>query len=168
MTAAPVDDQLFRSLLRRQATTVVVVTAPGHPATGGQPAGLTATSFTSVSLEPQLVSFCLSRHASCFPTMARADYLGLHLLAEHQREVARTFASSRVDRFAHPTRWRPGPYQVPLLDEALVWLVCRVVQRVPAGDHEIVLAEPVLGRHADDGLPLLYHMGRYTAPQRAA
>jgi flavin reductase (DIM6/NTAB) family NADH-FMN oxidoreductase RutF len=168
MTATPVDDRLFRTLLRHQATTVTVVTAPGHPATGGQPAGLTATSFTSVSREPQLVSFCLSREASCFPTMARADYLGVHLLAEHQHEVARTFASRRVDRFAHPTAWRPGPYRVPLLDEALAWLVCQVVERVPAGDHEIVLAEPVLGHHTGDGLPLLYHMGRYTAPRRAA
>jgi flavin reductase (DIM6/NTAB) family NADH-FMN oxidoreductase RutF len=51
-----------------------------------------------------------------------------------------------------------------LLDGALAWLVCRVVQRVHAGDHVIVLAEPVLGEHADDETyqPLVYHNGRYT------
>jgi flavin reductase (DIM6/NTAB) family NADH-FMN oxidoreductase RutF len=51
-----------------------------------------------------------------------------------------------------------------LLDGALAWLVCRVAQRVHAGDHAIVLAEPLLGEHADDETyqPLVYHNGRYT------
>jgi flavin reductase (DIM6/NTAB) family NADH-FMN oxidoreductase RutF len=154
-------DGLFRALLRHQAATVTVVTAPADPATGGRPAGFTATSFTSVSLSPPLVSFCLSREASAFPTVARAGHVAVHLLAEDQREVARTFATSHIDRFAHPTAWRPGPYGVPLLDGALAWLVCQVVEQVPAGDHAIVLAEPVLGHHAERGVPLLYHMGRY-------
>ena len=151
-----VDPDVFRSLLRRQASTVTVVTAPGLP-----PAGFTATSFTSVSLAPPIVSVCLSRDASSWPTVARARHIAVHLLADGQRHLARTFATSGIDRFADPTAWRSGPYDVPILDGTLAWLLCRVIDRVVAGDHAVVLAEPVLARHGDDGAPLLYHDGRY-------
>jgi flavin reductase (DIM6/NTAB) family NADH-FMN oxidoreductase RutF len=159
----PVDDDLFKALLRQQAATVTVITAPGHPSAGGAPVGFTATSFTSVSLSPPLVSFCLAKDASSWPTVRRADHVAVHLLAEHQHEVARTFATSGIDRFARHAAWQPGPHEVPLLDEALAWLVCRVVERVSAGDHAIVLAEPLVGHHLPSGVPLIYHKGRYAA-----
>lgn len=153
---AGVDPDVFRSLLRRQASTVTVVTAPGLP-----PAGFTATSFTSVSLHPPIVSVCLSRAASSWPTVSRAGHLAVHLLAEGQQHLARTFATSGIDRFADPTAWQAGPHDVPILDGTLAWLLCRVIDRVVAGDHAVVLAEPVLARHGGDGAPLLYHDGRY-------
>jgi flavin reductase (DIM6/NTAB) family NADH-FMN oxidoreductase RutF len=158
----PVDDDLFKALLRQQAATVTVVTAPGHPAVSDSPVGFTATSFTSVSLTPPLISFGLAKSASSWPTVERADYVAVHLLAEHQHDVARIFATSGIDRFARHTAWQPGPHGVPLLDEALAWLVCRVVERVTAGDHVIVLAEPLVGHHIEEGAPLLYHRGRYS------
>jgi flavin reductase (DIM6/NTAB) family NADH-FMN oxidoreductase RutF len=152
---AALDADRFRRLLRRQASTVTVVTAPGAP-----PAGFTATSFTSVSLQPPIVSFCLDRSSSSWPTVGRADHVAVHLLADGQQDVARRFATSGIDRFAGPTAWRPGPHGVPLLDGTLAWLLCRVIERVVTGDHAVVLAEPEYGRH-DDGVPLLYHDGRY-------
>jgi flavin reductase (DIM6/NTAB) family NADH-FMN oxidoreductase RutF len=151
-----VDPELFRALLRHQASTVTVVTAPGTP-----PAGFTATSFTSVSLAPPLVSFCLDRGSSSWPTVARADHVAVHLLTQRQQDLARTFATSGIDRFAAPTVWRVGPHGVPVLDGTLAWLVCRVVDRVVAGDHAVVLAEPLLAQHGDEDSPLLYHQGRY-------
>jgi flavin reductase (DIM6/NTAB) family NADH-FMN oxidoreductase RutF len=154
-----VDPDIFRALLRHQASTVTVVTVPGDP-----PAGFTATSFTSVSLRPPLVSFCLSRTASSWPTVDRADHFAVHLLGQAQERLARTFATSGVDRFATPTEWRLGPYCVPILAGTLGWLLCRVVQRVNAGDHGVVLAEPLLAEPGGGGVPLLYHDGRYTGP----
>ena len=155
MTIA-IEPGLFRAVLRRHAAGVVVITAPGP-----RPAGFTATSFTSVSLDPPLVSFCLDRNASSWPAVAVASHIAVHVLAEHQEHLARTFATSGVDRFA-ATRWRPGPFDVPLLDGAQAVLVCRIADRVAAGDHAIVLAEPVTAEHIDqDASPLLYHMGRY-------
>jgi flavin reductase (DIM6/NTAB) family NADH-FMN oxidoreductase RutF len=149
--------ELFRSLLRRHAAGVVVVTVPGSP-----PSGFTATSFTSVSLHPPLVSFCLNRSASSWPAVSVAEYAAVHVLAHGHEQLARTFATSGIDRFAAPTRWQPGPFGVPLLDDAAAVLVCRIGDRVAAGDHTIVLAEPVDGQHRDDSqTPLLYHMGRY-------
>ncbi|WP_410813990.1 flavin reductase family protein [Micromonospora sp. 067-2] len=157
-TPAPVDADAdaLRTLLRHQASTVTVVTAPGSPAVG-----FTATSFTSVSLTPPVVSFCLNLGSSSWPTVAGARHVGVHLLAHHQQELARTFATSGIDRFAEPTRWRTGPEGVPILDDTLAWLLCRVVERVTVGDHAVILAEPELLRHADVGSPLLYHRGRY-------
>lgn len=156
-SAAPtgLDADRFRGLLRRQASTVTVVTAAGLP-----PVGFTATSFTSVSLRPPIVSFCLNRDSSSWPTVARAGHVAVHLLGADQRDVARRFATSGIDRFAEPTAWRIGPHGVPVLDGALAWLLCRVLDRVVAGDHAVVLAEALVGEHGD-GAPLLYHDGRY-------
>lgn len=151
-TVAP--DHL-RRLLRRQAATVTVVTATS----GGEPVGFTATSFTSVSLRPPLVSFCVNHRSSSWPAMRAAEYVAVHLLDASQDELARTFATRGIDRFA-AAAWHRGPYGVPLLQRTLAWLLCRVSARVTAGDHAIVLAEPVT-MGCSDGSPLLYHNGRY-------
>jgi flavin reductase (DIM6/NTAB) family NADH-FMN oxidoreductase RutF len=144
-----------RRLLRRHAATVTVVTTDF----GGAPVGFTATSFTSVSLRPPLVSFCHDRGSSSWPAVAAAGHVAVHLLGAAQADLARTFAGHGIDRFAG-TPWRPGPYGMPLLDGALAWLVGRVAGRISAGDHTIVLAEPVAAEFAE-GTPLLYHNGRY-------
>ncbi len=153
-----VDADLFRALLRRHAAAVAVVTAPGNP-----PAGFTATSFTSVSLDPPLVSFCLSNHSSVWPAIVGSDVVAVHVLGRGQEQVARTFAARGIDRFAAHRDWTPGPGGVPLLGGVLARMVCRVAQRVQAGDHTIVLATPVSGEHVVDETetPLVYHAGAY-------
>ena len=147
----------FRTLLRHQATSVVVVTTMT-----GAPAGFTATSFTSVSLDPPLVSFNVNRSSSTWPALRRARFIAAHLLGHGQEELARTFATTGVDRFAAPTRWRPGPYGAPLLADTPAWLVCRIVARIPAGDHVLVVARALAGETTDGPRsPLIYHVGRY-------
>ncbi|MFI9757148.1 flavin reductase family protein [Streptomyces sp. NPDC051963] len=150
---------LFRSVFRRHAAGVAVITALGDSG----PAGFTATSLTSVSAQPPLVSFGIGTGASSWPAIAGAEHVGVHILGEHQRELAATFARSGADRFGASTTWREGPEGVPVLDDVLAWLVCRVHARVPAGDHRIVLAEVVHGDPAGPGRPLVYHQGRFTA-----
>jgi flavin reductase (DIM6/NTAB) family NADH-FMN oxidoreductase RutF len=157
--AAPAQETVaaehLRLLLRRQAATVTVVTAAGD----GRPIGFTATSFTSVSLCPPLVSFCVDRRSASWPVLRETEHVAVHVLESAQAELARTFATRGIDRFA-VAGWRPGPYGVPLLHRTLAWLVCRVAARIPAGDHVIVLAEPVeVG--CVEGSPLLYHNGQY-------
>ncbi|WP_149182872.1 flavin reductase family protein [Streptomyces sp. TRM49041] len=156
--------ELLRSAFRRHASGVAVITAPGDPAHGGRPVGFTASSLTSVSAEPPLVSFGIGTSSSSWPAVSTATHVGVHVLGEDQRDLAATFARSGADRFAAPTRWTPGPGGVPVLDGVLAWLVCRVVGRVPAGDHRIVVAEVVAGDPAAEaGRPLLYHHGRFNA-----
>ncbi|GAA0399388.1 flavin reductase family protein [Streptomyces luteireticuli] len=160
--------ELLRAVFRRHAAGVAVITA----ARGGRPAGLTATSLASVAAEPPIVSFGVGTGSSSWPVLAEAVHVGVHILAENQRELAATFARSGADRFAPPTRWTTGPEGVPLLEGVLGWLVCRVVARVPAGDHRVFLAEAVagdvageavVGDAAEAGRPLLYHQGRFNA-----
>ncbi|MGC4946709.1 flavin reductase family protein [Streptomyces sp. DT224] len=154
-TASP---DLLRSVFRRHAAGVAVITAAGE-----RPVGFTATSLNSVAAEPPLVSFGVGTASSSWPVLAEAEYVGVHILGEHQRELAATFARSGADRFGPSTFWRSGPEGVPLLDGVLAWLVCRVVTRVPAGDHRIVIAQVVEGDPVGEGRPLVYHQGRFTA-----
>lgn len=148
----------YLGTLRHHATSVTVVTAPG-------PAGFTATTFTSVSLRPQLVSFCIDRDASSLPAVERARHVAVHVLAADQEQLARTFATRGADRFADTRTWRQGPYGVPLLHGVLATLTCEIVERIPVGDHIIVVGRPVSADHRP-GEPLLYHMGAYTSLAR--
>ncbi|MDX3384317.1 flavin reductase family protein [Streptomyces niveiscabiei] len=157
--AQPASPDLLRSVFRRHAAGVAVITASGEHG----PVGFTATSLTSVSAEPALLSFGIGTGASSWPAISRARHVGVHLLGEHQADLAATFARSGADRFGAPTAWHEGPEGVPVLDDVLAWLVCRVHTRVPAGDHRIVLAEVVLGDPTRAGRPLLYHQGRFNA-----
>lgn len=154
--ADPAGPELLRSVFRRHAAGVAVITAQG-----ARPVGFTATSLTSVAATPPLVSFGVGTGSSSWPVLAEAEHVGVHILGEHQRELAATFARSGADRFGTATGWRPGPYGVPLLEDVLAWMVCRVVARVPAGDHRLVLAEAVAGDPTGTGRPLLYHQGRF-------
>ncbi|MFJ4468493.1 flavin reductase family protein [Streptomyces sp. NPDC089424] len=150
---------LFRAVFRRHAAGVAVITARGD--TG--PVGFTATSLTSVSAKPPLLSFGAGTGSSSWAAISAARHVGVHILGEHQRELAATFARSGADRFAAPTAWREGPEGVPVLEGVLAWTVCRVHARVPAGDHCLVVAEVVGGDLNGEGRPLLYHQGRFTA-----
>ncbi|WP_406306348.1 flavin reductase family protein [Streptomyces sp. NBC_00879] len=165
MTASPelgtpqlASPDLLRSVFRQHAAGVAVITAQGE-----NPVGFTATSLNSVAAEPPLISFGVGASSSSWPVIARAEHIGVHILGEHQRDLAATFARSGADRFAPPTSWRTGPEGVPVLDGVLAWLVCRIINRVPAGDHRIVIAEAVVGDPAGAGRPLLYHQGRFNA-----
>ncbi|OKK17790.1 flavin reductase family protein [Streptomyces sp. NBC_00341] len=154
-TASP---DLLRSVFRQHAAGVAVITAAGD-----RPVGFTATSLNSVAAEPPLISFGVGTSSSSWPVVAEAEHIGVHILGEHQQELAATFARSGADRFGPATYWRSGPEGVPLLDGVLAWLVCRVVARIPAGDHRIVIAQAVVGDPAGSGRPLVYHQGRFTA-----
>ncbi|MDT0439841.1 MULTISPECIES: flavin reductase family protein [Streptomyces] len=164
MTASPdlaaaqlATPDLLRSVFRRHAAGVAVITARGPAG----PVGFTATSLSSVSAEPPLLSFGISTGASSWPAVAETDHIGVHLLAEHQRDLAATFARSGADRFGAPTRWSEGPEGVPVLADVRAWLVCRIVGRVPAGDHRIVVAQVLAGDPTGPGRPLLYHQGGF-------
>lgn len=150
------DPAVFRSVFRRHAAGVAVITAAGS-----DPVGFTATSLTSVSVEPPLLSFGISLGSSSWPTVADTPFVGVHILGDHQEELAGTFARSGADRFGPATAWAPGPHGVPVLGEVSAWLVCRIVARIPAGDHRIVIAQAVAGDPRGPGGPLLYHQGGF-------
>jgi flavin reductase (DIM6/NTAB) family NADH-FMN oxidoreductase RutF len=151
----PVPADALRAALRPHAAGVVVVTAAGERG----PAGLTATSFTKVSLTPPLVSFYIGQSASAWHTVRDADYFAVHVLGVRQRALATRFATSGIDRFAAPTTWRPGPGGVPLLDGVVTQLVCAQLSTRPIGDHHLVLGTVVAVAHGPDDAGLVHRDG---------
>ncbi|MGW2964758.1 flavin reductase family protein [Streptomyces sp. NPDC001220] len=107
--------------------------------------------------------FFVARTASAWPALAVADRLGIHLLGEDSQELARRYSAPGIDRFDQPAiGYDDGRTSVA---GAVAWLECRMADRIPAGDHHIVLAAPVRGGHGnrDQRGPLLYHGRRYTS-----
>ncbi len=149
-----VDAARFRQALGRHASGVVVVTGPG-------PVGLTATSLTSVSLDPPLVSFCVGRDSTTWPDLRTAEVFAVNMLAAGQDAVASRFARRGGDRFAAPTSWEAGPYDVPILDGTVAHLLCEPYDTIALGDHWLVAGLVIGTGHGTTGDPLLYHGGRY-------
>jgi flavin reductase (DIM6/NTAB) family NADH-FMN oxidoreductase RutF len=159
--SAPVDAALFRQVFRRHAAGVAVVTA--DPGRG--PAGVTVTSLASLSAEPPLLSFGISATASTWPNLRDADTAVVHLLGAAHAELARTFATSGIDRFAAPTRWRRLPTGEPVLDGAAAWLRISIEHRHPVGGSHLVIGRVEEVGLAETSGPLLYHDGSYHALQ---
>ncbi|GHA63544.1 flavin reductase family protein [Streptomyces termitum] len=162
-----VSDDEFRAALSRLAAGVVLVTAhdPDDGPHGGD-AGMTATAFLSVSLDPPLVLVSLRTGSRMDDLLDEVPTWAVSVLAENQRHVAGRFAmKGRVsDRllFADLPHTRGTASGAPLLDDALATLECRTENRVTAGDHTLVIGRVLtVGLPAPDDEPLAYFRGRY-------
>jgi flavin reductase (DIM6/NTAB) family NADH-FMN oxidoreductase RutF len=125
---------------------------------------MTASAFTSVSLDPVLVLVCVDKEARFRDAVLEAGTWGVSVLAVEDRRAAEWFAMKgrpligQLDRFPH----HRGETGAPLLDRALAWLECRTRAVHDGGDHDIVVGEVVRAEEGDrDGVPLVYHRGRY-------
>jgi flavin reductase (DIM6/NTAB) family NADH-FMN oxidoreductase RutF len=147
----------FKRAFRGHPAGVVVITVDG----GRGPAGFTATSLASLSLDPPLVSFGISVTASSWPHVRDAESAVVHFLGADHEHVARRFATSGIDRFAEPTSWRRLPDGSPVLDETAGWLRVRIAERIAAGDHRVVIGLVEEGDIRGGHQPLLYHNGAY-------
>ncbi|MFI7600333.1 flavin reductase family protein [Actinoplanes sp. NPDC049681] len=157
--AVPVDAALFRQVFRRHAAGVAVVTTDA----GRGPAGVTVTSLASLSADPPLLSFSISATASSWPHLRDAGTAVVHLVGAERAELAHTFATSGIDRFAAPTRWRRLPTGEPVLDGAAAWLRVAIEHRHPAGGSHLVIGRVMEAELAERHAPLLYHDGGYHA-----
>jgi flavin reductase (DIM6/NTAB) family NADH-FMN oxidoreductase RutF len=150
------DASTFRDVMAQWPSGVTVVTTLDH---AGAAHGMTASSFSSVSLDPPLVSICLTKTLYSHELIAASGVFGVNVLAKGQADVARRFAGMEADvtdRFAGES-WTLAETGVPLLDSALGWFDCRVVHAYPGGDHTIFVGEVVAGRAAGRSAPLLFH-----------
>ncbi|GAA4739822.1 flavin reductase family protein [Nocardioides endophyticus] len=122
----------------------------------GQRTGLAASSFTSVSLDPPLVSFSVANTSKTWPDLRRADHLGLTVLADHHGEVCRRLAGPVKHRFddVAVTSSEDGAIT---LDEGLARFDCTIYNEVEAGDHTIVILQLHAVEHTDTSLPLVFH-----------
>jgi flavin reductase (DIM6/NTAB) family NADH-FMN oxidoreductase RutF len=153
-----IDGARFRSVLGRFATGVVAITAIDTESS--RPTGLAANSFTSVSLDPPLVAFCVAHTSTTWPRLRGAERLCINILSEPQLEVCKQLAIKGGDKFADIT-WSGSPSGSPVIEGALAWIEVSVENEVVAGDHVIVVARVHhLDKH-DDGEPLLFYKGGY-------
>lgn len=156
MTVKHVTPALFRGVCSRFATGVTVATVLGPE---GEPHGLTANSFTSVSLTPPLVLICIDHATSILPLFRAAPHFGINILNEDQKDLSARFARKGQNRF-HGVEWRAGRCGVPELGGVLGFLECARHSTVEAGDHAILIGE-VLHAEVGHGKPLLYFDSGY-------
>ncbi len=153
---APVSSDEFRHACGRFASSVTVATVLDSE---GVPHGLTVSSFTSVSLAPPLVSICLGHAVSLIEIFRGASHFGINILAEEQQELSQHFARKGHDRF-QGVAWAPGATGAPLIEGVLAAIECEVYQRIPVGDHDILVGQMVATR-VREGKPLLHFRGGY-------
>ena len=122
----------------------------------GRLIGLAASSFTSVSLDPPLVSFSIANTSKTWPDLRRAEHLGVTILAAHHGQVCRQLAGPVEQRFddVEVTVSQDGAVT---LDDGLARFDCTIHREVEAGDHTIVLLELHAVEQADTSLPLVFH-----------
>jgi flavin reductase (DIM6/NTAB) family NADH-FMN oxidoreductase RutF len=146
----------YRGIMRNLAAGVTVVTTE----LDGRFFGMTATSFTSVSLEPMLVQVALEKTSRTHAAVQQARKFGVNILGGDQEAIARkcseTLASDRFDDIDV----KAGEIGVPLIIGAIGTLECELVDEMQGGDHTVFVGE-VLHGFASDGPPLIYFRGDY-------
>lgn len=128
--------------------------------TGAHPVGMSAASFTSVSLTPPLVSVCIAESSSTWPLLRGAPSLGLSVLAADQDAACRRLAGPSADRFTG-LRFQRRDNGAVVLDGAAAWLECVLEEQVEAGDHWLVLLRVVAHGAAAGVPPLVFHASRF-------
>ena len=126
----------------------------------GRPLGLAVNSFTSVSLEPPLIAFCVSRKSSTWPKLRLAGTFCVNILSEEQEALSRTFAAPGLDRFMG-LGWSAAPSGAPILAGVLAWIDCSIDAEYDAGDHLIVVGRVRELDVAHEGRPLVFYRGGY-------
>lgn len=150
------DPRELRRAFGTYVTGITIVTTWGED---GRPRGMTANSFTSVSLEPPLLLVCIGKSASSYPAFKDAEVFAVNLLHEGQKDISSLFASKTADKFANVDHHQAHT-GAPVLRDCLTWFDCSVHQRIDAGDHMILIGRV----HAFDtrpAMPLGFYSGRY-------
>jgi 3-hydroxy-9,10-secoandrosta-1,3,5(10)-triene-9,17-dione monooxygenase reductase component len=149
----PIDQALYRQVMGHFPTGVVVVASPG-------PVGTAIGSFASLSLDPPLVTFSITKTSSSWPKIRETGVFCASVLAEDQEHVSRAFAQSGADKFAG-LGYKPMATGSPRIDDCVAWTDCDITDVFDGGDHDIVV-----GRIRDmaverEAKPLVFFRGGY-------
>lgn len=150
------DPRLLRQALGRFATGVTVITTRTPD---GKYEGLTANSFSAVSLDPPLVLWSLRLASPSLPGFKEAGHFVVNVLSAEQSQTSRHFATPRHDKFENVV-FSPGIAGCPLLDGSLAIFECRTESMIEGGDHMIFIGRVVCAHHRD-AAPLIFAAGQY-------
>lgn len=146
----------IRNLLGQFATGVTIITTRSQD---GRKIGMTANSFSSLSLDPPLILWSLSKTAPSLPDFIEAQHFAIHMLAQEHHHLSGHFARGAEDKFAGISH-QECAVGVPLLSDALATLLCRNVNQYEGGDHLIFIGQ-IEHYQQRAGEPLLFHAGKY-------
>jgi flavin reductase (DIM6/NTAB) family NADH-FMN oxidoreductase RutF len=154
----PMDSRSFRKALGCFASGVTVVTAFDRQ--GDVPVGVTVSAFSSLSLDPPLVLFCLGNQTSSLGMFKAAGHFAINVLSETQRDLSIRFASRAQDKWQGVAwdKWESG---APILGHCLTNLECSLINTMDGGDHTIFVGQVERMRHQEGGSPLIYFRGSY-------
>ncbi|MFC6287659.1 flavin reductase family protein [Nocardioides sp. GCM10027113] len=155
MTITALDPAQLRHAFGAFPSGVVAVAAR----VDGALTGMAASSFTSVSLDPPLVSFSVANGSSTWPLLRRSERLGLSVLADHHGAACRRLAGPAAQRFEGLDVADAAGGAV-LLPDAVTTFECVVHEELPAGDHTIVLLR-LVDWHEGAGSPLVFHRSAF-------
>lgn len=156
MNVQPSDAKAFRQALGQFATGVTVITTLDA---AGEKVGMTANSFSSVSLDPMLVLWSIAKTSRSFAAFEQARHFAIHVLTAEQKELSSQFASNCDDRFQNVPH-QPGLGGVPILDDYCAVFQCETEARHEGGDHIIIVGR-VVAFDRRPRAPLIFHAGRY-------
>jgi len=123
------------------------------------PLGFTANSFTSVSLDPQLISICIDKESFNIDSFSITKHFAVSVLSEDQQSISTTFATPNEDRFQN-VEWRTEDTGSPIIENAVAWFDCNTRQVIDAGDHLILIGE-IIAFDSSPRTPLMYLRGNY-------
>lgn len=153
-----IEPRQFRQVCGRFACGVTILTVIDAR---GMLHGMTASSFTSVSLDPPLIAVCVGSRAKFLQALNSAEHFAVNVLSDMQRSLSERFAGAGYDRF-DGVEWHPGATGVPLLPNVLATLECARFDALAAGDHEILIGR-VLHATWREGEPLIHFGSQYRA-----
>ncbi len=159
MTEQPqeiVDPRTLRDVLGHFASGITVVTALAEDG----PIGFTCQSFSSLSLDPALVTFAPARTSTTWPRLRAAGRFCVNVLADDQTQLSAAFARSGTDKFAG-VRWQPSAGGSPVLDGVVAWIDCALWAEYDGGDHTIVVGRVLDLGATPERTPLVFHRGSY-------
>jgi flavin reductase (DIM6/NTAB) family NADH-FMN oxidoreductase RutF len=149
-----IDSLTYRQALGRFASGVAVITTVDN----GTVHGMTANAFCSVSLNPPLVLICIDKKSRMHGLLSRSGCYGVSVLGRNQEMMARHFAGRAQAGLQVAFIWCKD---CPLLERALVHLVCRVAEAHEAGDHTLYIGQVEYLDYSDEHAPLLFYSGKY-------
>ncbi|MGJ3507705.1 flavin reductase family protein [Enemella sp. A6] len=151
------DPAAFRSVMGHYPTGVAIVTGI---ATHGEPLALVVGTFSSVSLEPPLVSFMPMKTSSTFAKLAECSSICINVLAADQEQICRTIARRKTNKL-EGIDWKPSPSGDPILEGVISWVDARITTNVDAGDHWVTLCSVEALAVENPVAPLLFFQGGY-------
>ncbi len=153
------DQRQLRNALGTFATGVAVITTTYN---NSDPVGITVNSFTSVSLDPPLVLWCLDNDADSYDIFVNCSNFAVHVLHQDQEQISQIFSTKNSSKFAS-LDWETGEFGSPILKDCASCFQCETETTYAGGDHIILLGRVKALVTHENKLPLIYHGGNYNA-----